>query len=347
MELDRWPSTLACLVTKVRDESSLGCGTIHYLTTSIGSGYVKEIGPGVIVAEPGDPVLLSFAFCGKCELCKDGHHSHCPNFNTLNFGGPYRIFGLASKPGEPEIGGSFFGQSSFANLSVVRECSVVNVKGLIRDKKELQLFAPLGCGIQTGSGTVVNCAQATPKDIVLVMGLGGVGLSAIMGAKVQGCRQIIGLDRVESRLKLARELGATDVIDGSKLGDKSLVDAVKELTSGLGPTVTIDTTGVPALIKAGLESTRNCGKYIQVGTSPFDFNLEILLFPHMISGKQIIGAIEGQAYPPEYVPKMIQWYREGKFPIDRLMKFMKADDFEQALKEMHDGITIKPILCWS
>lgn len=312
-----------------------------------GSGFVKEVGPGVTVARPGDPVLLSFAFCGKCELCKDSHQSHCPDFNLLNFGGPYRVFGLVSKSGEPEIGGSFFGQSSFAKLSIVRECSVINAKELVQDKKELQLFAPLGCGIQTGSGTVVNCAQATPKDIILVMGLGGVGLSAVMGAKVQDCRKIIGLDRVESRLKLARELGATDVIDGSKLGDKSLVDAVKEMTSGLGPTITVDTTGVPALIKAGLESTRNCGKYIQVGSSPFDFKLEISLFQHMVSGKQIIGAIEGQAYPPEYVPRMIKWYREGKFPIDRMVKFMKADDFEQALKEMHDGLTIKPVLCWS
>lgn len=83
-------------------------------------------------------------------------------------------------------GGGFFGQSSFASLSVVRECSVVNAKDLVRDKKELELFAPLGCGIQTGSGTVINAAKATKDDIILILGLGGVGLSAIMGAKVQG-----------------------------------------------------------------------------------------------------------------------------------------------------------------
>ena len=138
------------------------------------------------------------------------------------------------------------------------------------------------------------------------MGLGGVGLSAVMGAKIQNCRTIIGLDRVASRLELAKELGATHVIDGSKLGDKSLVDAVRELSEGIGPSICVDTTGVPALTKGGIECLRNRGKYLQVGSNPFDFNLDINMFSFMVSGKQIIGAVEGQAYPPEYVPKMIQ-----------------------------------------
>jgi len=179
------------------------------------------------------------------------------------------------------------------------------------------------------------------------MGLGGVGLSAVMGAKIQNCRTIIGLDRVESRLKLAKELGATHVIDGSKLGDKSLVEAIRELSDRIGPSICVDTTGVPALTKAGIECIRRRGKFVQVGSSPFDFDLDVNMFSFMVSGKQIIGAVEGHAYPPEYVPKMVQWYREGRFPIDRLMKLVPADDFEKALQEMHSGETIKPILMWS
>lgn len=285
-------------------------------------------------------------------ICKAGHRSHCNEFNPINFGGPFNSFSLpsASKDGNKEaseVSGLFFGQSSFASLSIVRQCSVVNVKDIVQSKEELQLFAPLGCGVQTGSGTVINTAQATPKDTIVILGLGGVGLSAVMGAKVQGCHKIIGVDRVESRLKLAQELGVTHAIDGSKLGDKSIVDAVRELSDGVGSTITIDTTGVPALVKAGVELTCNRGKYIQVGSVPFDFSIEIPVFEFMVSGKQFIGAIEGQAYPPEYVPKMIQWYREGRFPFDKMMKLMPADQFEEALKEMHDGTTIKPVLCWS
>ncbi|KAK1068480.1 hypothetical protein LTR74_005559 [Friedmanniomyces endolithicus] len=299
-----------------------------------GSGYVKEVGAGVTVAKPGDPVLLSFAFCNKCVICKNGHYSNCNDFNDLNFGGPYRDFQLASKGGEPEVGGQFFGQSSFANLSIVRECSVVNAKELVHDKKELQLFAPLGCGIQTGSGTVINAAKAKSDDVILILGLGGVGLSAIMGAKVQGCRTIIGVDRIESRLKLATQLGATHTIDGSKLGDKTLVEAIREVADGIGPTIAIDTTGAPPLIKAGIEAIRNKGRYIQVGSAPFDFQCEFNMFTFMVAGKSVQGAIEGEAYPAEFVPQMIKWYREGRFPIDKLIKFMPAEDFEQALKEM-------------
>ena len=226
----------------------------------------------------------------------------------MNFGDTCRCFGLKSKGGEPNIGGAFFGQSSFASVSIVRECSVVNVKNVVKDKKELQLYAPLGCGIQTGSGTVINCATATPSDIICIMGLGGVGLSAIMGANIQGCKTIIGVDKIQSRLDLAKELGATHVVDGSNLPEgKQLGDVVKEIADGLGPMITIDTTGVPALIKAGVEFTRNRGKIIQVGSPPFDFKLEIEMFSFMVSGKQLIGAIEGQAYPPDYVPKMIRW----------------------------------------
>lgn len=313
-----------------------------------GSGYVRKVGPNVTSAAEGDPVLLSFAFCQKCEICKSGHYSNCNEFNERNFG-PFPVFHLASKTGEPEVGGCFFGQSSFASLSIVKECSVVNVKDLVTDKKSLQLYAPLGCGIQTGSGTVVNVSGAGPKDAICILGLGGVGLSAVMGAKIQNCRIIIGVDKVPSRLELAKELGCTHVIDGSKLDEgKTLQDVVREIADGVGPTITIDTSGAPILMKSGMEFTRNRGKYIQVGSPPFDFTLEsINAFEFMVAGKQWIGAIEGGAHPPEYVPKMIQWHREGRFPIDRLMKLMPADDFQQALHEMHTGETIKPILTWS
>lgn len=309
-----------------------------------GSGYVRKVGPGVTVAAEGDPVLLSFAFCDKCEICKTGGHSHCDHFTPLNFG-PHTAFhaaeGKESSGGGSEILGQFFGQSSFANFSIVKSSSVVNVKGLVTEKRDLQLFSPLGCGIQTGSGTVVNVSGAGPNDALCVMGLGGVGLSAIMGAKIQGCRMIIGVDRVESRLKLAKELGATHVIDGSKLDEgKTLGDVIKELADGVGPSITIDTTGAPVLMDAGMQFTRNRGKYIQVGSPPFDYTLNSVQgFAFMVAGKQWIGAVEGGAYPPKYVPQMIQWYREGKFPIDKLMKLMPADQFDQALHEMHSGVS--------
>jgi Zn-dependent alcohol dehydrogenase len=314
-----------------------------------GSGYVREVGSGVTVAKVGDPVLLSFAFCNSCEVCSSGHHSHCNGFNDLNFGPQPPVFGAGKdNASNPTIPGAFFGQSSFASLSIVRECSVVNATSLVSSKQELQLLSPLGCGVQTGAGTVINAAQASPSDTVCILGLGGVGLSAIMGAKIQNAKTIIGVDRVASRMELAKKRGATPVIDSSKLPEgKTLADAVREVSDGLGPTITVDTTGVPALINAAVQFARNRGKIVQVGSAPFDFKLEIPVFEFMVRGLQYIGAVEGQAHPPDFVPKMVQWRKEGKFPVDDMMKLMPADEFEKALHEMHEGTTIKPILCWS
>lgn len=265
-----------------------------------GSGYVREVGPGVTVAKKGDPVLLSFAFCTSCASCSSGAQSHCNTFNELNFGPQPNVFGAKDDNGaNPTIPGAFFGQSSFASLSIVRECSVVNAASLVSSKEELQLLSPLGCGVQTGAGTVINAAKANETDIVCVLGLGGVGLSAIMGAKIQNARRIIGVDRVASRLEFAKELGATHVIDSSKLPEgQTLVEAVREVAEGLGPSITVDTTGVPALIKASIDFARNKGKIVQVGTAPFDFKLELTVFDFMVRGLQYIGAIEGQAFPP-------------------------------------------------
>ncbi|KAI5251833.1 NAD(P)-binding protein [Aureobasidium subglaciale] len=312
-----------------------------------GSGYVKAAGAKVVVAKPGDAVLLSFDWCGHCESCEGGLPSLCYESMPLNFGNK-AAFVSANSEDKTEIAGKFFGQSSFARYSVAKQNSVVNVTDLVKSKEELQVFAPLGCGFQTGAGTVVNVAKATQKDSVAVLGLGGVGLSAIMAAKLSGCRIIVGIDRVDSRMELAKSLGATHVIDTSKLPDgKSVIEAVQEMCEGAGPAITIDTTGVPTLVKAAIEMTRKGGKIIQVGSTPPDFQVELPAFLFMNSGKAYMGAIEGNSISSEFIPKMIQWYRDGKFPFDKLVKLMPAEEFEKGIHEMHTGETVKPIITWS
>jgi Zn-dependent alcohol dehydrogenase len=318
------------------------------LTCLTGSGYVEKVGEGVTVAEVGDPVLLSFASCRQCHLCTNGHSSHCIDFDQLNFIGNKTFSSDRASLEDPDILGSFFGQSSFAALSIANESSVVNVKGLIESDDDLRLFAPLGCGIQTGSGTILNAAKATPQDTVAVIGAGGVGLSAIMGAKIAACKTIIVIDRVGDRLDLAiKRLGATHAINTSTMtSTEELVDQVRRLTGGYGTTITVDTTGVLPLIQKGLEFTARRGQYIQVGTTKPDCELSIPLQAFMCSGKRIIGAIEGQVIPQEYVPRMIKWYREGRFPIDLFVKEYAAANFDQAFAGMKSGTIIKPILRW-
>jgi Zn-dependent alcohol dehydrogenase len=143
-----------------------------------GSGYVKAVGPNVTKdLKEGDPVLLSFDCCNECESCKRGHPAYCATFIPLNILGSNDVF--KSKDGKG-VAGKHFGQSSFASLSVVNQASVLPARDLVKGKEDLQLFAPLGCGIQTGAGAVLNISKPGKDDRVMVMGLGGVGLSAIM-----------------------------------------------------------------------------------------------------------------------------------------------------------------------
>ncbi|KAE9575234.1 hypothetical protein CGMCC3_g8673 [Colletotrichum fructicola] len=211
---------------------------------------------------------------------------------------------------------------------------------------ELKMLAPLGCGIQTGAGTITKLAAATQDDTVAVIGLGGVGLAAVMAAKIIGCRTVIGIDRVPSRLDLAQSLGATHTVNTANITN-TLTEGIRKLTGGPGSTITVDATGVVPLIKQGLEFTANQGKMILLGVAPMDASLDLPIVPHMVSGKQLLGSMEGGVYPEDYIPQLIQWYHEGRFPLGKLIKTYDVKDFELAVKDMEDGTTIKPILIWS
>ncbi|KAM0075255.1 hypothetical protein ACKRZS_012709 [Fusarium odoratissimum] len=215
-------------------------------------------------------------------------------FVEVNYGGEDATYTAEGT----DLRGNFFGQSSFAELAVVKETSVVNVTNIIKTEEELKLFAPLGCGFQTGAATVENVARANEKDRVAVLGLGGVGLVSIMTAKMQACRTIIGIDRVPERLELAKALGATHVINTAD-ENIDIKDEIQRVTDGKGSSITIDTTGNMGLIKAGLEFTANRGQLIFVGVPPLDAMMDLHLVTFMQTGKVIRGTIEGDAVPAE------------------------------------------------
>ncbi|KAK6537259.1 hypothetical protein TWF694_011452 [Orbilia ellipsospora] len=304
-----------------------------------GGGYVVQVGSAVTKVKPGDAVLLSFSYCGDCYVCNSGPPSHCINFFDINF------------IGEPvfsdNIGGRFFGQSSLARHSIVSDKSVVNVSNLGLTRDDLKILAPLGCGFQTGSGTVVNVAKAGEKDCVAIAGMGGVGLAAVIAAKNQNCEVIIGIDRIEARLELAKELGATHVINTTGLEMKDVVKKVKEATSGLGATICIDTSAYPPLVAAQVDATRYMGKIIQVGTGMPNANLSIHMQSFMVSAKQYFGAVQGHSRTEDYIPQMVQWWKDGKFPIEKLEKVFDFKDFEKAVEVMGRGDVVKPIIAWS
>lgn len=159
------------------------------------------------------------------------------------------------------------------------------------------------------------------------------------------CRTIIAIDRVESRLDMARSLGATHTINTS---DETidLVAKVKEITGGRGVNVSVDTTGVHALAIQSWHFVRNFGRVLQIGLAKPNDMWDVSMANHMNSGKQIIGCVQGDAIAQKYVPEMIRWYREGKLPVDRLVTQYPVAEYARALEDMKNGATIKPVLQW-
>ncbi|KAL1648926.1 hypothetical protein SLS61_006657 [Didymella pomorum] len=309
-----------------------------------GAGIVEQVGNKISHVKKGDKVLLSFDYCGNddCRACEDETPGYCEQFHVKNLFHVPDVYQIDGK----SAGGLYFGQSSFSSLALVKGTSIVNVEQLVKDEEELKLFAPMGCGYQTGAGAVTELANVGKKDVVVVFGLGGVGMSAIMAASVRGAHTIIGVDRVQSRLDLVKEMGATHIIDTSKFQDvgTELPAAIKEIAPK-GANAVFDTTGVVPLIAAAVRALQPRGQIILIGIvngKTMDLDLGAILN----IGTAIRGCIEGNAKPSKFVPQMIEWYRQGKFPIEKLSKYYKSDDFETALTDMHAGSTIKPILLW-
>ena len=299
-----------------------------------GSGIVEKVGEGVSSVKAGDHVVLSYASCGKCENCLSGHPAYCERMMELNFGGVMLDRTKRLKNSKGEELGTFFGQSSFAMYAVAHERNIVKVD----DSVDIDLLGPLGCGIQTGSGTVLNKLKPSFGQSIAVYGCGAVGLSAVMGAKIVGAYPIIAIDVVDSRLKLAKELGATHTINGKESND--VVAEVRKITNG-GSHYAVDTAGVPMVTRQAVHAIRAMGTSVVIGATPettFNVSEDILL------GKALVGVIEGEAIPQVFIPKLIEYYKDGKFPFDKLVKFYEFDEIEQAFEDSKNGLTIKPIL---
>jgi aryl-alcohol dehydrogenase len=298
-----------------------------------GAGIVEQVGENVTYVAPGDHVVMSFAHCGQCDNCLTGHPTVCARFNELNFGGRLEDNTYRLHQGDTPLG-TFFGQSSFATHVIAHERNVVKV-----DKDvDLSLLGPLGCGIQTGAGTVLNRLKPAFGTSIAIYGCGAVGLSAVMAAKIANCRHIFAIDVHDNRLELARELGATHALNGKK------VDVVKEIkaASGGGTHYAVETTGVPPVVRQCLNALRPLGEAAIVGVTP-EMNIDV----HndlMAEGKSMIGVIEGDSVPRVFIPKLIDFYRAGLFPFDKLVRFYPFDRIGQAFEDSAKGTTIKPIL---
>lgn len=300
-----------------------------------GAGIVEKVGEGVTEFQPGDRVGFSFSFCGHCHNCQTGKNASCEHFNDINFGGILRD-GTSRLSQNGQTLSMFFGQSAFAQYAVVDADCAIKVP---YDDIDLGIVAPLGCGIQTGAGTVLNRLKPEFGSSLVVFGCGAVGMSAIMAARIAGCAKIIGVGGNEKSLSLALEVGATHVINRKKCED--IVGEIKKITGG-GANYAIDTSGVPDFVRKGLHCLAPLGVEAIVGITP---PMEIDMFGELMGeGKTIMGVIEGDAVPKVFIPQMIEYYRQGRFPIDRIMKFYPFSEINKAFEDSHNGTAMKAVL---
>ena len=260
-----------------------------------GVGIVRYVGPDVKdkTLKASDTVLLSFTYCGTCAPCDSGNVASCTRFTEINFGGAPMIAGSSSVLSAEghAMRSQFFGQSSFSNLTIVSEKSVVKCD---LSDEELCFMAPLGCGYQTGAGTVLNVLKPTSSTSVAVIGVGSVGSAAVMAAKVSGAKTIIVIDCLSSKLETAMSVGATHVIDSSKTPD--LTEAIKIIAEE-GLDRVVDTTGVPSLIEASISSMGQQGVVALLGVPPP--GSKVTVDPWVVMSKciSIVGVVEGGSVP--------------------------------------------------
>jgi aryl-alcohol dehydrogenase len=281
---------------------------------------------------------MSFPSCGHCENCKENHPFACEDMNRLMFDGSYKDGTKRFKTSDGTDASSFFGQGAFATHVVVDARNAVKVD--VDSDEQLSYLCSLGCGVQTGAGAVLNTAAPEPGSTLAVFGCGGVGMSAIMGAKIAGCSKIIAVDVVPSRLEMAKELGATDVVNGKEC---NAVEEIKKLTNG-GVNYAIESSGVPALAIQALTSCRRLGKCVLVSVTG-EATVPVALEPMLMNPSvTLCGVTEGGSNPQTFIPKLVNFFKEGKLPVDKLVKFYDFNDIEQAFEDSHTGKTIKPIL---
>lgn len=303
-----------------------------------GSGIVRATGSEVTALAAGDHVVLSFMSCNHCVSCAEDQPAYCHNWFPLNFFGA-RADGstaLTDSEGAP-VHSHIFGQSSFASHAVVNQRNVIKVDKDI----PIEMLGPLGCGIQTGAGAVLNSCKVRPKSSVAVIGTGAVGLSAIMAARIAGATTIVALDINEARLELALQLGATHAI---RADAGTYVEHANTAGCPSGFDYIIDTTGITGLVNQAILALAPRGEIALVGA--YSPGTPVTADPtHLMSaGRVIRGVVEGSADPQSFIPKLIAFYREGRFPFDRLIEYFSFNNIAAAIEAGESGRVIKPIL---
>ncbi len=301
-----------------------------------GAGIVERVGERVTKVKPGDHVVLTGDSCGACPTCLAGDPAYCDLMSQLNF-----TDGRVGEPGSftkgsTAIHGHFFGQSSFSNYAVTRERNTIPVR---RDAP-LEILGVLGCGVQTGAGAIMNSLHPPAGSTVAIFGAGPVGLSAVMGAVVCGCSAIIAVDVLESRLAMARRLGATHAV----LADPQveIANEIRQIVPG-GVGYAFDTTGRVDSNQQAIESLAAKGRFGFCAIPPEPPKMSQV----MLRGLTIRGIVQGDSVPDTFIPHLVELHMNGRFPFDKLVTKYPFEKVNQAIEDQAAGKVVKPVFTFS
>ena len=303
-----------------------------------GAGVVTAVGPGVETIAEGDHVILSWLpACGRCFYCTQGRPVLCDvamadMFRGTLPGGALRL----SQNGTPLYHYSYL--SAFAERCVVPEGCCVRV----RDDAPLEIAALVGCAVMTGYGAAVLRAEVGPGSVVAVFGAGGVGLSAVMGARLAGADAVVAIDPVEFKRQTALAVGATHALDPSA---DDVPAALRDLTQNRGADVALDTAGVPGVVAQGYMTVRRGGTVVAVGLPPEGLTADLPAPDLPRTEKVVTGSFYGSCNPPVDMPKVIDLYMEGRLPLDRLVtKTYPLDEINEAFAAMNAGEVARAVI---
>jgi aryl-alcohol dehydrogenase len=300
-----------------------------------GAGVVETVGARVTKVKPGDHVALSWDFCGACPSCKSGNEPYCDNLFLHNFNGARPDGSTSLRKGDQVIYGSFFCQSSFSELSLANERNVVKV----REDIPLEILGPLGCGIRTGAGAVMNTLHPRPGASIAIFGVGPVGMSALLAAVVCGCTTIVAVDIIGDRLEKAREFGATHIVNASETDP---VEALRDITGG-GPQFTLECVGNPAVLRQAADALPRLGVCGLLGVVPpgteVGLNMDLIM-----NGRTVRGVLAGDSVSDLFIPRLLDLYSQGRFPFDKMITYYPFEEINKAVEDMEKGRVVKPVL---